>query len=203
MKKLIGTFVSLMVVGVLLSSTACAEVNYTLTVTDKTGTVFKGTATGAEKVGGHDDIDLTQLKSYRSGDEIIFELTVVGTIQDNDSYDYDIRIDTNGDEEEDYEVEYENKSAVLSPENGGGETKVNYTIAGGTLKINFTIELLGEPSDFDIMSQTAEYSDASYIDLSDWASWQEDEDDDSPGFGIAAALPATVACAIFVKKRRS
>jgi len=202
MKKLAGILLALMAVAVLLVPNVFAEVNYDLTVTDQTGTVFKPTTTGTETVGGHDDIDITKLKSYKNGDEIILELTVVGSIQNNDSYDYDIRIDTNGDEEKDYEVEYENGSAVLYEENGSGEVEVNYTINGGTLKINFTIDKLGTPTDFDIMSQTSEYTDNGYFDLADWASRQKDEDDDSPGFEIVVVASVLVGCAVSLKKRK-
>lgn len=202
MKILAGILLSLMAVAILLVSTVSAEVNYDLAVTDPTGTVFKPKGGGTETVGGHDDIDITKLRSYKSGDEIILELTVVGNIMDNDSYDYDIRIDTNGDEEEDYTIEYENESAELYDEDTENWTEVNFTVNGGTLKINVPIDKLGEPTDFDIMSQTSEYTDNGYFDLSDWASRRQEKDDDSPGFGvIVVVIAGFVATGIYRRRR--
>ena len=204
MKQVAGTILTFTIGILVVASCVDAEANYTLSVTDDKGTVFIYTGEDIERVEGHDDIDITKLRSYKQDEEVILELTVAGNIKDNDSYYYDIEMDTTCDGEEDFTLEYENGTIVFCDEADDEEYDVNFSVDGGVLKISIPAELFGEPVDFDLSAKTTEYSDDGYYDILDWIKWIEPkkESDDSPGFEGMVAVFSLLMCTIILRKRR-
>ena len=90
MRKIIGLVIGLCLCFLFFSGTAAAEVDYGHTYSDGSGDVMEGTeAAYAGVVGGHDYIDITEVKSYKSEDNVILKMTVVGVITDSeDKYYY-------------------------------------------------------------------------------------------------------------------
>lgn len=195
---------TMLIAAVVIIPIVSAGVDYDLTVKDRKGTVFRAKGAGTETVGGHDDIDITKLRSYLNGDEIFLELTVVGNIQSDDAFDYDIRMDVNGDEDTDFSAEYENESCELWDGEGNYISSLNYTISGNTLTINVSKELLGDHDDFDILAQSSEVTDRGYYDLTSWASLGSDDDGGGflPGFGIIPIIVSMLAGMTFIRWHR-
>ncbi len=170
-------------------------------IDDPEGDVREAT-TEEKKVEGHEDIDITMLNLYQAGDEVIFEMEVVGEIQksalvtmtfytfviykDSDDNIFDV-------DDADYTILLLMGKAQLSDENDNTIGYLNCTVEGPKLQVVVPLDLIGGNTDFRFNGVAIEITDLSgsgsgYADLGKY----RDEDDDDSEFPLWIFIPVVI-----------
>ncbi len=167
MKKIIGVLIMCLMVGMIfLVPGVRADENYDHTYTDKQGDVYSGEE--GQIVSGHEEIDIIEISSLKSGDNIILKMKVVGTIVDNGSLIagvmgpwgiwYSFNLDTNGDGVSDYGVSYCNKYCYINKKGEEFNEDISDAASGSgtnTLTVVVPLSLLNNTTTLDFETWNA------------------------------------------------
>jgi hypothetical protein len=194
-------------------SSASAAANYSDSITDRTGDL-----TGTQ----NDDIDITLVESSKVGDEIVFEITVVGEFN---GFMVNINFFADG---EKYLISDSNMTGTSSPLLMGPDNEVlteptvnvsgsvgRYSVpesdvqASNSFRIgevtltdeNSSVDFVGsnEISDDD---DTTDDDDTNDDDTSNDDDTEDSEDEDSPGFGMAVMVAAVIISGVILYRKR-
>ncbi|MCG2826786.1 MAG: hypothetical protein L6265_09370 [Thermoplasmatales archaeon] len=209
MRKTIGLVIGVCLCFLFFSGNVTA-VDYDHTYSDPSGDVQE---LGDVAVGGHDYIDITEVKSYQSGDNIILKMIVAGTITDAKYIEYWFTIYLTEDGKTLCYVSYHNGKCTGM----GGE--LNASGSGtNTLTITIPITALGEHTTFGInhcttrdgRAEETDYYDTMYVHNFDTMEETTDEDTTEggtgdkefiPGFEIAVVIGAIGISAVLISKK--